>query len=104
MKYQTKSIVKRAVGLALGILGLFLVERFIYGFLDLILFSPGYYSVVQMQQITAFMRIVVGAVYLWVSVLYALFSDNSIDRIFAWMGPAEKQLIKSVVDEEATKK
>ena len=100
MKYQTKSIVKRAVGLALGILGLFLVERFIYGFLDLILFSPGYYSVVQMQQITAFMRITVGAVYLWVAVLFSLFSDNSIDRIFSWMGDAEKRVIREIVDEE----
>ena len=104
MKYQTKSIIKRAVGLLLGVLGFFLVERFIYGFLDLILFSPGNYSFVETKQITAFMRIVIGAVYLWVSVLYALFSDNSIDKIFCWMGDAEKRILREIVDEESGKK
>lgn len=100
MKYQTKSIIKRTVGVVLGIGGFVILERLLYGTLDLILFSPGGYTGVQMRAVTAFMRAVIGIVYLWVSVLYSLFSDNSIDRIFAWMGKAEKRLIAEIVQEE----
>ena len=98
--YRGKSIIKQALGICLGIAGFLLVQRVIEGFMDYLIFFPGDYTELQTSQMVVFVRLVVVVVYLFVSILYSVFSDNSIDKIFCWMGRAEKRIISEIVKEE----